>query len=290
MKNQISEASGRIVRCAGKTDPFARIDKEMLDDMRLSFKAKGILSYLLGKPEGWKLRVNDLCKRAQDGQRSVRAGLQELRDCGYIKLSQERVSGRIAEWIWQISDSPIFTVSPDVRFEDVENSHLSKNEFIKNDLVRESLKKSEVATFSERSKPLVVEDELNKEIKPEYRRDQRTKEQKLKTRKNYSKMLSEEKVDEIIEKHQFDRVANTNIYERLCRDKWSTWNERLQKWQYITDIVAFLRGLDEAIGRAKTKLSKTSENRTPNGVQRPEKTALEAGPTVSLRELLDRKI
>ena len=126
-----------IIIMAKREDPFSRVSKSMLDDEQLSWRAKGVLSYLLGKPAGWKLRVGDLLNKSKDGKHAVRAALKELREAGYAELRPVRAGGRIVEWCWKISDTAIF--SPDTDFQDVENQvlenrHHSKNEGIKNDL------------------------------------------------------------------------------------------------------------------------------------------------------------
>lgn len=122
---------------ARRDDPFARVPKSMLDDSSLSWKAKGLLSYLLGKPAGWKLLVSDLVNRGCDGKAAVRSGLNELRAAGYAEYVEGRSSeGKFAPAVWKISDSPIFsprTSFPDAVFPDAENRHLSKNELTKND-------------------------------------------------------------------------------------------------------------------------------------------------------------
>ena len=47
-------------------DPFARVKRAMLEASDLSWKAKGILSYLLGKPDNWQLKEADLINRGND--------------------------------------------------------------------------------------------------------------------------------------------------------------------------------------------------------------------------------
>src|SRR5512133_1808457 len=90
------------------SDPFARVPKDVLDDTRMSWKAKGILAYLLGKPHDWVVRTEDIVKRSTDGEASVVNGLKELREAGYAKLVQIREGGRVKNWCWKVADAPIF--------------------------------------------------------------------------------------------------------------------------------------------------------------------------------------
>ena len=49
-----------IKRTHQRSDPFSRVPKDVLALPHLSWKAKGILAYLLGKPSNWKIRQLDL--------------------------------------------------------------------------------------------------------------------------------------------------------------------------------------------------------------------------------------
>ena len=127
-------------------DPFARVPKPLLEDPALSWKAKGILSYLLGKPQGWKAQVQDISNHGTDRGGSIRAGLKELRDAGYAKLVRVHgKDGKLVEWVLKVSDMPVFIGSepdsekpdqanPEVGKPDQGNRPLSKNEVTKNEL------------------------------------------------------------------------------------------------------------------------------------------------------------
>ena len=120
-----------IVITSKRDDPFARVTKSMLDDKRLSWKAKGVLSYLLGKPVNWKVRATDIINHGKDGKSAVWTSLKELRTHGYCRVVPIRTpTGTIIEWQWQISDSPIFA-KPDTDFQHLDNRYISKNELSK---------------------------------------------------------------------------------------------------------------------------------------------------------------
>jgi len=87
--------------------PFTMVPNQSLEDTGLSWKAKGILIYLLGKPPNWKVRVNDIVNHARDGEEAVRSGLMELRMNGYVKL--EKIgNGRGSEWNHKVCSVPYF--------------------------------------------------------------------------------------------------------------------------------------------------------------------------------------
>jgi hypothetical protein len=77
-------------------------------DPRLSYKARGILMYLLSRPDDWKVIITDLVKQSTDRERAVGTGLRELRNLGYIKQKAVRDSkGRFVEWEYTIFESPL---------------------------------------------------------------------------------------------------------------------------------------------------------------------------------------
>lgn len=74
-----------IIRIQKKRNNFVMLDKGFLEDPRLTFKGKGILAYLLSKPDNWKVIVKDLINHSADGKKAIYAGLRELKACGYYK-------------------------------------------------------------------------------------------------------------------------------------------------------------------------------------------------------------
>lgn len=100
-----------------KDNPYVMIDRRPIDNPALSFKAKGILTYLMSRPDGWEVSVADLIKHAQDGEASVRAGLKELKVAGHMKYTAMRGQGRITGWLIEVFE----VNSPDSDFQQVEN-------------------------------------------------------------------------------------------------------------------------------------------------------------------------
>jgi hypothetical protein len=83
------------------------LDKGFLDDEGLSFKAKGILAYLLSKPDNWTVMVYDLENHSKDGREAVYSGLNELKKAGYyVKRPVRDEKGRVARWESIIYEDP----------------------------------------------------------------------------------------------------------------------------------------------------------------------------------------
>lgn len=88
-------------------NPYVIIDKQIFDNNNLSWKAKGILGYLLSKPDNWKISIADLIKQSKDGRMSVYTGLKELENHGYLKRAPIRdEKKRIMYWEYTIFEKP----------------------------------------------------------------------------------------------------------------------------------------------------------------------------------------
>ena len=107
--------SNSIIRVQkDKNNPYVMLNKGFLNDERLSFKAKGILAYLLSKPDNWKVRVGDLVKHSPDGRTAVYSGLSELKEYGYLERFAVRVDGKIHHWESIIYEVPTIPEKPSV--------------------------------------------------------------------------------------------------------------------------------------------------------------------------------
>lgn len=96
-----------VIRVQKRTNNFVMMDKGFLEDVRLSYKAKGILAYLLSKPDNWKVVVGNLVNYSKDGKASVYAGLKELSEFGYYKKIPIRDDkGHFVRWESTVYECP----------------------------------------------------------------------------------------------------------------------------------------------------------------------------------------
>lgn len=87
---------------------FTTVNNDYLRDSRLSWKAKGLITYIMSLPEDWKLNIADLSGRATDGRDSVAAGLREIIEKGYcVRTSQKNDRGRFTGYEYIVSDQLI---------------------------------------------------------------------------------------------------------------------------------------------------------------------------------------
>ncbi|MCP4895744.1 MAG: helix-turn-helix domain-containing protein, partial [bacterium] len=101
--------SNTIIR-APRRHRFVVMDQRTVEDDRLSWAARGLLCYLLSRPDDWKVLVNDLRKRGNLGRDGIYRLLRELRTLGYARFQRLRDrNGRIRGGIYfirEIADSP----------------------------------------------------------------------------------------------------------------------------------------------------------------------------------------
>lgn len=96
-----------VIRVQKRPNNFVMMDKSFLEDTRLSYKAKGILAYLLSKPDNWKVIVGNLVNYSTDGKASVYAGLKELKECRYYeKIPIRDDKGHFIRWESTVYECP----------------------------------------------------------------------------------------------------------------------------------------------------------------------------------------
>lgn len=96
-----------IIHKQHRDNPFVMIDKRAINDDRLSWKATGLLAYLLSKPPDWHVNVKQLVKAKRCGRDAVLAGLRELRSLGYAQIIEIRsADGKIRGKQYVISEEP----------------------------------------------------------------------------------------------------------------------------------------------------------------------------------------
>lgn len=94
-----------------------------LKDKRLSLKAIGLLSVVLGLPEDWHYTVNGLVGIVKDGKDSVESAIKELKKNGYLRVEKiypNENSNRI-QYQYTFFENP-----QEVDFQPLENQDVEK--------------------------------------------------------------------------------------------------------------------------------------------------------------------
>ncbi len=86
---------------------YTSVNSKAIRDDRLSWKARGLLVYLLSQSKQWTFYVNELVKHSPDGKTSLQTGLKELEKCGYLyRTSKRTADGKFSGPSWVIADDP----------------------------------------------------------------------------------------------------------------------------------------------------------------------------------------
>ena len=86
---------------------FVTIHKGFIQDSNLSWKAKGLLLYLLSRPDDWKIYETELVKHTSDKLSSLKSGIKELEKAGYIERKRKRDDkGRLQGYDYEVYEQP----------------------------------------------------------------------------------------------------------------------------------------------------------------------------------------
>lgn len=107
---------------------FTQIPNEILRNPHLSYKAKGLICTLLSNQSGWKSTIKGLAKISSDSSGSVRSGLKELEQHGYLlRLHYREIHKKqYVGYIWLYTNVP-FTFIMDNELSDLKYE-IPKNE------------------------------------------------------------------------------------------------------------------------------------------------------------------
>ena len=77
-----------IIRIKKKENPYVMLDKTFINDARLKLCDKGLMTYLLSKPDDWQVQVKDIVNQHPDGRDAVLGTIKRLKKLGYMEFIQ----------------------------------------------------------------------------------------------------------------------------------------------------------------------------------------------------------
>ncbi|MDZ4452846.1 hypothetical protein ORM34_18355 [Bacillus cereus] len=90
-----------------KDKNYTTINNTGLRDERLTWKAKGILAYILSLPDDWVFYMEEVAKHSKDKIDSLKSGMKELKEHGYVKrFPVKDEKGKITRWETIIYEVP----------------------------------------------------------------------------------------------------------------------------------------------------------------------------------------
>lgn len=104
--------SNLSVKRAPRDGNFKTIDLTALEDPRLSESAKCVHAYAVTRPDGWRLNVDDLCRRMNCSEQKIAAAFRLLQMYGYLVREKVKAANGRFEFRYTVIERPSET-SPD---------------------------------------------------------------------------------------------------------------------------------------------------------------------------------
>lgn len=111
---------------------FTILDNTCIRDNKLSWKAKGVHTYLMSLPDDWKIHISEIVNHSCDGKAALYSAIQMLEQYGYIKkIRNRRKDGCFENTVYQVFETPEgldaeVDVHPRSDFPDVDNPDMDK--------------------------------------------------------------------------------------------------------------------------------------------------------------------
>lgn len=96
------------IRRARRRSNFTIVNNNIINDERLSMKARGLLVYMLSKPDDWVFYETEITKAGPDGRDAIRSGIREIEQAGYLRRDpiKRDGNGKFQSKDWLLYDTP----------------------------------------------------------------------------------------------------------------------------------------------------------------------------------------
>jgi len=89
-----------------KRERFTVVNRSTVNDDNLSFRARGILVWLLDKPDDWTCNSETLAAQGKEGRDAIRTALAELEEHGYLERNKRQDDKGQWSTEWVIHETP----------------------------------------------------------------------------------------------------------------------------------------------------------------------------------------
>jgi len=113
-----------------KNSNYVIMDRRIFHNKKLSWKAKGIMAYVLTLPNDWTFRLEEIITHSIDKRDSFRSGWKELQEQGYVeRIPIKDDKGIIVRWETHVFECPEEEVTSDPQTENPYMDNKSTNGF-----------------------------------------------------------------------------------------------------------------------------------------------------------------
>lgn len=161
----LDKFDGAQIKRAKHDKEYVVIHRHTAQDRNISFEARGMLLYLLSKPDSWSIQVADLAQQCQKGR--VYRILKELIEAGYIE-NRERTQLPNGKFEWTpyiLHERPITNIVPFPEKPDMEKPYLENADILVNteeQKIEKETTSAPVANSEIPATPLPVQAKLTK--------------------------------------------------------------------------------------------------------------------------------
>ena len=141
-----------------KKEKFTILDNTCIQDCNLSWKAKGVHTYLMSLPEDWKIHISEIVNHSCDGKAALYSAIQMLEQHGYIKkIRNRRKDGCFDNTVYQVFEVPEkieadSEVHPHSDFPDVDNPVLDNRTLLTTNILNTNKQKTKLTNYEASSK------------------------------------------------------------------------------------------------------------------------------------------
>nr|WP_088325739.1 DnaD domain protein [Bacillus cereus] len=95
-----------------KDTNYSVIHNTPLRDENLSWRAKGLLAYMLSLPDDWTFHATELSQHAKDSEKTTTSIIKELKKAGYLRRYpiQNQDTGKISHWETIVYELPTIDI------------------------------------------------------------------------------------------------------------------------------------------------------------------------------------
>lgn len=138
-----------------RKENFTILDNTCIRDSNLSWKAKGVHTYLMSLPDDWKIHISEIVNHSCDGKAALYSAIQMLEHYGYIKkIRNRRKDGCFENTVYQVFEAPEAITSdvevrphsdfPDVDNPDMENPVLDNRTLLTTNKLNTNIQRTEL--------------------------------------------------------------------------------------------------------------------------------------------------
>lgn len=156
----MATGTARIRRASkDSSSPYKSMSRALFEDSTLSFEARGVMGYILVKPDDWNVRITDLRNAGGIGRDKTYRIIDELITAGYIKrVTERREDGTIGDTTYFVYEEPCpdkpDTDKPEsVKPESENKEHTKEEELLSKKSTKKECSKPSAACSSKRPSP-----------------------------------------------------------------------------------------------------------------------------------------